>query len=304
VVDGMRTVRVLPLVAGSWAILRVLYRTVFDQQPKGPPVAPTLLPQRTRPTRLLLALTCIGVVLVLMGVRAVGSAADTPDPIVPLNASVVVNPDGSKTVSVDGSWQWTTHRTDCNTDRFAVGWAVDWNDPAQPGNVVGTVNNVTVDVGAAAANAYNPADNAVHYYPGPVPARCGVFGPHGATSYNTGNWGPVVHTYGADATDIEVCVVMYDIHNAGGKGGGPKKHGPKKDEPKKPGPKGGGAGGTAGPKLTDLVAGGAGHNHDNSVQDNEDTPLGNQCTLVPVTIPTTSTSTTTTTEPTTTTMGN
>lgn len=258
-------------------------------------MAPRLPSPRSRPARLFVMLSCVAVVVVLGGIRAVGSAADTPDPLIPLTASVTVNPDGSQTVSVEGGWRWTTHETDCNTDRFAVGWAVDWNDPDQPGNVVGTVDGVTVDVGAAAANGYNAADKAVHHYLGPLPPRCGTFGPHGATSYNTGTWGPVVHTYGPGATDIRVCVVMYDIHNAGGAKGGPK-HGHHGPGPKH-GPKGGGAAPTAGPKLGDLVAGGSGHNRDNSVQDNAATPLGNQCTLVTVT---TSTTTTTSTSSTTT----
>jgi len=250
-------------------------------------VARHLILQSSRPTRALTALTFVAVMVMLVGVHVVNSAADTPDPVVPLTASVLVNPDGTKTVSVQGTWQWTTHHTDCNTDRFAAGWAIDWNDPAQPGNVVGTLNHVTVDVGTATANALNAADNFVHFYPGPLPARCGVFGPHGSTSYNVGGWGPVVHTYGPESTDIRVCVVMYDIHNATRKGG------PKARDPKD-GPKGGGPGATTGPKLGDLVAGGPGHNHDNSVQDNGDTPLGNQCTLVPITLPTTTTTASTT----------
>jgi hypothetical protein len=226
-------------------------------------------------------------VLVLIAGFVVTSAADTPDPVIPLTAHAVVNADGTQTIWVQGTWQWTTHHTDCNTDRYAVGWAVDWNDPDQPGNVVGTVDGTTVDVGTAQANGLNPADNAVHHYPGPSPARCGTYGPHGTTSYNTGSWGPLAHTYAADVTDIQVCVVMYDIHLADGKGGPKPPKGPK-GGPKDPkGPKGGPS--TDAPKAGDLIAGGTGHNHDNSVQDNADTPLGNQCTLVPVTSTTTTT---------------
>lgn len=185
--------------------------------------------------------------------------ADAPDPVVQATqVSVVENADYTKTVTVKGSWKWTTHHTDCNKDRYAAGWAVNWNDPDQIGNYVGTINNVAVKVGAAAANSRNPADNTVHYYPGPNPARCGVYANHPDGSYNTGEWGPLSHTYSSsvDLSKISVCVVVYDIHAD------------KKDKPKE----------------RDLWAGGDNNNHDNSVQGNAKTPLGNQCTPVPVII--------------------
>lgn len=197
--------------------------------------------------------------------------ADTPDPVLEATeVTLVVNDDYSKTVTVRGKWQWTTHRSDCNNDRFAVGWAMDWNDPEQGGNFVGTLNNVNIHVGAAVGNGRNPADNSVHYYPGNSPARCGVYGRHGSLSYNTGDWGPISHTYKdtTDMTQVTVCVVMYDIHP--GKAGHPSPH-HKHGEPA-----------AATPKESDLLAGGNGHNHDNSVQDNANTPLGNQCVAVPV----------------------
>lgn len=217
----------------------------------------------------------LAALLVALGAAASTAGADTPDPILPSNVTLVVNADGTRTLTVSGTWQWTTHRTDCNTDRYAVGWAVDWNDPDQPGNLVGKLKKTPIDVGAAWATARNPADNAVHYYPGPLPPRCGVFGLHGGSSYNTGSWGPISHTYAAGTSDIKVCVVMYDIHNAS------KPHGPHPKKGAPPGP--------IGPKASDLIAGGKGHNHDNSVQDNENTPLGNQCLLTSVPPSTTTT---------------
>ena len=203
--------------------------------------------------------------LVLLGLAI--AKADSADPKLPFAGTAVVDPVTHKiTVTLTGGWTWPTHHSDCNTDRFGVGWAVDWNDDAahgssspQPGNVVGTVGGVTVDVGAAAGNANNPADNLVHYS-GALP-RCGAF--NAGLGYNEGQWGqpdqngdPTTHTYPAGMTSIDVCVVTYDIH-FGNKNAG-----------------------TANPN--DLVAGGNNHAHDNSVQSNKNTPLGNGCFLFQV----------------------
>src|SRR6476620_8658852 len=76
--------------------------------------------------------------------------ADAPDPVPSATSgSVVYNADGSRTVSVTGRWAWTTHRSDCNRDGRSVGYAVDWDGPSQPGNLVTTIGGVPVDVGSA-----------------------------------------------------------------------------------------------------------------------------------------------------------
>ena len=82
---------------------------------------------------------------------------------------------------VSGGWLWSTHHSDCNFNRAGVGFAVDWNDPTQPGNhvtfldlngdgiITKTLNGPDdISVGAAAANERNPADNVVHPTPGQV----------------------------------------------------------------------------------------------------------------------------------------
>lgn len=211
---------------------------------------------------------CRALLLTTLAAGATTALADTPDPIIEATKiELQVNNDYTITATVSGKWQWTTHRKDCNTDRFGVGWAVDWHDPSQPGNYVGTVNNVPVHVGAQFGNSRNPADNEVDFYPGPNPARCGVYARHGASSYNTGDWGPVSHTYKDfdDLAKASVCVVMYDLHNGKGKRGHGKH-------------------GSMGMQIKDgdLKAGGDDHNHDNSVQDNANTPLGNQCIPIPL----------------------
>jgi hypothetical protein len=71
------------------------------------------------------------------------------------SVSTLANGDRVVTVSGQWQWQWTTHKSDCNNDKRAVGVAIDWNDPTAPGNHVDTVNGVSVDVGT-------PSDDVVH----------------------------------------------------------------------------------------------------------------------------------------------
>ncbi len=225
----------------------------------------------------------LAVILATVSAVAIYAWADSPDPKLPINGRSIVNADGSITVLLDGQWRWPTHKSDCNLNRYAAGWAIDWNDALQPGGVVGTVNGVTVDVGTATANAYNPKDLNTHFYVAPSPPnnpRCGVYS--AADGFNTGSWGPTpagtlvrgrsadlikyplvpdtsgnlvpthlfeAHTYAPGTTEISACVVTYDIHGSLSKG----------------------------PNSGDLISGGTGHAHDNSVQSNGNTPLGNGC---------------------------
>src|ERR1051326_1659523 len=206
--------------------------------------------------RILVALFAILASFVL-GVA--GAGADAADPIVAsTTGSVVTKPDGSRLVTVQGAWQWTTHKSDCSQDKRAVGFAVDWNDPTQPGNVVTTLNGQTIDVGAAAANASNPADNLVHHTgagtdstdPNTWRGTCGTF--NATAGFNSGTWGPISHTYPASYTGpISICALMYDVHLRTN-GGAPND-------------------------AKEITAGGRNHNGDNSAESNKNTPLGNGC---------------------------
>jgi hypothetical protein len=189
---------------------------------------------------------------VLLGVVGISFAfaaaawADAPGPLTN-EAQVVRNADNTITVTVQGTWEWIRNN-DCNDDRYAAGWAVDWNDANQPGNVVNELNGVTYDVGALAANSLNPQDNNVYYYSDPP--RCGVR--NGGDTANDGNWGPLSHTYAADTTELNLCVVTYDIHEEGD---------------------------TDAPKTKDLIAGGSERNKDNSVEAKQDDQPGGQICL-------------------------
>jgi hypothetical protein len=166
-------------------------------------------------------------------------------------------------VTVRGAWAWTTHKSDCNQDKRAVGFAVDWNDPNAPGNVVTTLNGQTIDVGVATANTYNSADNVVHpAQPGTDSADvnawrggCGTF--NAAQGYNTGTWGLITHTYAPSFSGpITICSLMYDAHLKTN-GGVPNN-------------------------VKEITAGGKTHNGDNSAEDNKNTPLGNGCFAVTI----------------------
>ena len=193
-------------------------------------------------------------------------SANSPAPTAPTTGTMVVNGNGTETLTVRGSWSFPAQSGDCNTAKRAAGYAVDWNDVTQPGNAVGTVGPTAVDVGAASANARNPADNAVH--PTPVtefPAAwggCGTF--NVANNYNSGTWGPISHTYPSSAgTTFNICVVTYDVHLTAN-GGQPKDT-----------------------KAT--TAGGGGNNGDNSVKGSKASPAVSGCQVVtvapPLTIP-------------------
>ena len=213
-------------------------------------------------TRLLALFTFVCV----LALSAAPAFADAPDPIPSAtHGSLVVNADGSRTLTVQGGtndttdpgWRWTTHHSDCNTDRSGAGVAMVWNDPTQPGNPV---------TGAGALGTFllgTPTDNVVHPTPGAVVqdiaapsdylnwrGGCGTYQP--VLGYNTGTWGPFSHTYPASVKGaISVCPLMYDVH--------------------------GKTSGTAPNGIKEVTAGGNNHNGDNSLESNGGTPQGNGC---------------------------
>ena len=186
------------------------------------------------------------------------------------SASVVVNPDNTVTVSVSGPWAWTTHHSDCNTNRAGVGVAIDWNDPDQAGNHITVLNGESIDVGVAQAGR-NPLDNIVHpAEPGNDVAStgdylswrggCGKFngtyneGRYGDGAYNTAIFanGHLSHTYASAAKlPSRICAVTYDVH---GKNTSSPPNGTK-----------------------EITAGGPNRNPDNGVEKNASTPAGNIC---------------------------
>src|SRR3954470_15830344 len=174
--------------------------------------------------------------LVTLAVPAL-AAADAPD-IAGATASVNGN-----TVTISGSWTWTTHRTNCNNDRAGVGIAIDWNDANAAGNHVTTLNGTSIDVGT-------PGDNVVHNTSGGSGSyTCGTFN----GTYNTGSFGGLSHTYTGTLPDT-ICALAYDVHGSNG-------------TPSVP---------------SEATAGGANHNTDNSAEKNGQTPGGNVCAPITI----------------------
>lgn len=199
------------------------------------------LSSRSATRRALLGISAIGVTV--FALHSTVASANSPTPTASATTgSAQVNPDGTKTVTVSGTWAFATQSGDCNLAKRAAGFAVDWNDPNQAGNLVGTLNSTTIKVGAAAATSRNPVDNAVH--PTPVTSFPGAWGGCGTLNsslgYSTGTWGPLSHTYAASTTgQVTICAVMYDVH-LDANGGQPNS-------------------------ASQTVAGGSGNNGDNSV---------------------------------------
>src|SRR3954451_6089497 len=67
-----------------------------------------------------------------------GSITATVGPPTSVNGTLV------RTVTVQGTWAWPAHNSDCNGDRAGAGYAVSWDDPNQPGNHVGFVTGASV----------------------------------------------------------------------------------------------------------------------------------------------------------------
>ena len=195
---------------------------------------------------------------------------------------VVVNADGSTTVTVEGQWNWVT-QTDCPTARNGVGYQVAWFDPSDTANPIGQNNspNGVIDVGGPIRPG-GPNDNIVHAVqtePGGGNATFGLDVPSSyvggnptqadaqnwvsncnnedpSTKVSSGAWGPITHTYPASFKGPFIfCPVMYDPHGGGTTSGG------------KIGSSGQG----------DLTAGGNGHNNDNSYEGNGTGANGNNC---------------------------
>jgi hypothetical protein len=191
------------------------------------------------------------------------AAADAPDVTSAAGSIVKTDALGNTTVEVHGTWAWSTHtNSDCNGDKRGIGVAIDWGD--NNGNHVTTLNGDSIDVGVAVATALNLADNVAHpAEPGTDIADpssssswrggCGVYANHGATSYNSGTWGPLQHVFAPGAIP-EICALTYDVHLAANAGA---------------------------PTGDSEVTGGANnHNADNSAEKNGSHVVGNICAQV------------------------
>ena len=246
---------------------------------------------------------------------AAAASADAPDPVDVAGkaspgidqpvTSVALTPrlgyPSAVTLTVKGGWLWSTHRKDCNADRAGVGFAVDWNDPKQPGNpikvITFTENAQTVvedvRVGTETKNDLNPQDNVVHPTPSSgtgtetdiqTPAQyqqwrggCGNPGTGTAsgvdqTKLSRGVWGPRQQffqgtTFGAPDRDGRNDQRGRHLAHVRQRGRPPPRICAITYDVH-PGTNAADNNGVGIPKRGDVIAGGQGHNGDNGAEEN------------------------------------
>jgi len=248
---------------------------------------------------------------------SVSAFANAPNP-----TSIVVDSTsssgGNTTVTVSGTWTWDKRvpngpQQDCNDSRIGVGYAVSWGDnqanPLKPHNsqsllFVGDsldnwVHSTTAGTQTVAGPFKPSPTSIVESMLGETPdAALFGFGPQGISTgastaiptnpdaqkwvsncgpttqsvvngqtignsnpgepikgFPNGTWGPISHTYTTPGTHT-ICPVMYDPH-------------------------GNRVGGNAG-NSGQIIAGGKGHNGDNSVESNNNT---NPCVVTTTVTP-------------------
>jgi hypothetical protein len=208
-------------------------------------------------------------------VFAAGALANAPNPL-PNSTKLdgfTVNADGSRTITVEGQWNWVS-QTNCPTARDGVGYQVAWFD-GNTSNPIGGNNspNGVLDVGDSVDNIVHSIDtlggssavgnaffdgvpssylthNTTSRNPNSTDAQnwvsnCNNIDP--TTKISSGTWGPISHTYPASFSGpITLCPIMYDPHGKGTASGGV-------------------IGSTS---VGDLISGGSGHNNDNSYEGN------------------------------------
>ncbi len=224
---------------------------------------------------------------------AMPALANAPNPETTKVDQVVVNPDGSRTVTVEGTWTWQT-QSKCSTARNGVGYQIDWFD--NQANPVGTsadpsgilyagdaqdniVHSVeTLGGSSVIGNAFYDGvpSSYIGHLPNTTPtstdaknwfSQCDGVNSSGVTA---GTWGPITHTYAASFTgQIQLCPIMYDPH--------------------------GGHDNSGQSSVKDITAGGSGRNNDNSYETNQFTGGPGSCPAI--TIPTVTTNASSATAP-------
>jgi hypothetical protein len=216
-----------------------------------------------------------------MLVFAMPAFANAPNPGTTTVDQVLVNSNGSRTVTVEGTWTWTS-QNNCSTSRNGVGFQVDWFDNQT--NQIGANNspNGILYVGDAqdnivhsvetlgGSNAFGnaffngvPSSYLAHNTTSAAPtstdaqnwlSQCDHVNSSGVTA---DTWGPISHTYSASFTGpITLCPIMYDPH--------------------------GGHDNSGQSSVGDITAGGNGHNNDNSYEGNGTGANGNACPTISV----------------------
>lgn len=191
---------------------------------------------RVDPMKLFRGMVAVGTALGML-VLSASALANAANPETTTVDQVVVNTDGSRTVTVQGTWTWQT-QSKCSTARNGVGYQIDWFDNQT--NAVGKANdpNGILYVGDAQDNIVHsdeslgqptapgnafwdgvPSSYLSHNATSTTPTQtdaqnwlgeCDQVNSSGVTA---GTWGPITHTYAASFTQqIQLCPIMYDPH--------------------------------------------------------------------------------------------
>jgi hypothetical protein len=130
--------------------------------------------------------------VLVAAVVAPAAFADAPSPV-SITGTTVTNADGSRTLTVSGTYEW---EKSCDPKK-PDGYAIAWNDPNAPGNLV--ADGVAVGT---------PTDNTIHLTNG-----C-----------KSATFGPLSHTYAAGMKSaVQVCVVTYHNKDSKKTAGGPTR---------------------------------------------------------------------------------
>jgi hypothetical protein len=151
--------------------------------------------------------------------------ANAPGPTDGVTGTAYVNPNGTVTVTVGGTWLWPFSSTSfpgglkatvqhpCD-HRSGAGWGVLWEDPQDPGfteTYSSRTQSMTVNIGSRGINPQN-SDNHVMYN---SVDPCGTFVETDVPAQGDGNvngtW-KAIHTYAnASMVPASVCVVTFDL---------------------------------------------------------------------------------------------
>jgi hypothetical protein len=228
---------------------------------------------------------------------ALPALANAPNPDTTTVDQVTVNSDGSRTVTVQGTWTWAT-QNNCSTARNGVGYQIVWFDNtanaigssagphASPNGILyvgdaqdNIVHSVeTLGGSSGFGNAFYdgaPSSYLTHNTTSSTPtstdaqnwdSQCDGVNSSGVTA---GSWGPISHTYASSFTGpITLCPILYDPH--------------------------GGHDNSGQSNVNDITAGSnaatKNHNNDNSYEGNGTGANGNTCPTINIPTLTTSAS--------------
>lgn len=161
------------------------------------------------------------IVAVVTTVGVAAAFANAGNPQGTSHGTATVNPNGTVTVDVGGTWEWPS-QTDC-TGRYGLGWAVDWwgissssSSQSIPGLKYSTFSPPsTLGTGGSDAAAGSiPIGKTGQYFHASSQYNGFQIGlcPNGANGFPVGNWTATATYPNSASVPKQLCVNMYDPH--------------------------------------------------------------------------------------------